>query len=242
MAGYDLVSDAITEFLHKLTHAQAQPHREVILITGVLALAVILFRPAWHLTRNFITIAHEGGHALAAILTGRRLSGIRLHSDTSGLTLSRGKPRGFGMIVTGLAGYTTPPLLGLGAAALLGTGRLTLLLWILLVLLALMLIMIRNFFGVVSVVAAIAIIIGVSWYAPADVQGAFGYAFVWFFLLGGARAVFELQQSRFRRQASGSDADQVAHLTHVPAILWVGFFVVVALLCLFFGFRWLTGY
>jgi hypothetical protein len=34
----------------------------------------------------------------------------------------------------------------------------------------------------------------------------------------------------------------VGHLTHVPAILWVGFFVVVALLCLFFGFRWLTGY
>src|SRR4051812_25489656 len=192
--------------------------------------------------RNFITIAHEGGHALAAVLTGRRLSGIRLHSDTSGLTLSRGKPRGFGMIMTGLAGYTTPSLIGLASAAILGTGHLTLLLWILLVLLALMLIMIRNFFGVVSVVVAIAIIVGVSWYSPPDVQGAFGYAFVWFLLLGGARAVFELQQSRFRHQAPGSDADQVGHLTHLPAILWVGFFAAVALVCLYFGFRWLTGY
>src|SRR5437868_3173837 len=129
MAGYELVSDAITEFLHKLTDAQAQPHQEVILATGVLALVVIVVRPVWHVMRNFITIAHEGGHALAAVVTGRRLSGIRLHSDTSGLTLSRGKPRGFGMIVTGLAGYTTPSLIGLAAAAVLGTGRLTLLLW-----------------------------------------------------------------------------------------------------------------
>ena len=37
-----------------------------------------------------VTIAHEGGHAVAALLTGRRLRGIRLHSDTSGLTLSAG--------------------------------------------------------------------------------------------------------------------------------------------------------
>src|SRR5215468_8017921 len=107
--------------------------------------------------RNFITIAHEGGHALAAVLTGRRLAGIRLHSDTSGLTLSRGRPSGFGMVITGLAGYTTPPLLGMGAAALLAIGRITLLLWLTVILLAAMLIMIRNVFGVVSVVVTIAI-------------------------------------------------------------------------------------
>ena len=37
----------------------------------------------WRLSRNAITIAHEGGHGLIALLTGRRLDGIRLHSDTS---------------------------------------------------------------------------------------------------------------------------------------------------------------
>ena len=40
--------------------------------------------------------------------SGRRLDGIRLHSDTSGLTVSRGKPTGIGMVLTAAAGYTAP--------------------------------------------------------------------------------------------------------------------------------------
>ena len=44
--------------------------------------------------------------------TGRKLHGIRLHSDTSGLTLSAGRPTGPGMILTLLAGYVAPPLVG----------------------------------------------------------------------------------------------------------------------------------
>ena len=62
-----------------------------------------------------ITIVHEAGHALVAVLVGRRLSGIRLHSDTSGLTLTKGKPYGPGMVLTALAGYVAPSLLGLGS-------------------------------------------------------------------------------------------------------------------------------
>jgi hypothetical protein len=145
------------------------------------------------------------------------------------------------MVITGLAGYITPPLLGVGASALLAVGRITLLLGLFLVLLAAMLIMIRNVFGVVSVVITIAIILGVAYYASPDIQAVFAYAFTWFLLLGGARAVFELQQSRYRRQAPGSDADQVGHLTHVPAIVWVGFFAVVALAALAVSAQWLVN-
>ena len=47
----------------------------------------------WPFTRVMITITHEGGHAFAALLTGRKLQGIRLHTDTSGLTISSGRPR-----------------------------------------------------------------------------------------------------------------------------------------------------
>ena len=78
---------------------------------------------AWRYSRNLVTIAHEAAHGLAALACGRRLSGIRLHSDTSGLTLSRGRPSGLGMIVTALAGYVGPGLLGLGAAYLLHLGH-----------------------------------------------------------------------------------------------------------------------
>ena len=47
------------------------------------ALAVVVPHTVWRLSRNAITIAHEGGHGLVALLTGRRLDGIRLHSDTA---------------------------------------------------------------------------------------------------------------------------------------------------------------
>ena len=45
-----------------------------------------------------------------AVVCGRRLRGIRLHSDTSGLTLSSGRPTGAGMVFSLAAGYLTPSL------------------------------------------------------------------------------------------------------------------------------------
>jgi hypothetical protein len=233
--------DTLAELVRRVFDAQPVPHRPVILAAGVLALVVVALRPLWSVARNVITIAHEGGHALAAVLTGRRLSGIRLHSDTSGLTVSRGLPNGPGMVITGLAGYLTPPLLGMLAAGLLAAGRITLLLWMCLVLLPAMLVMIRNVFGVVSVVATAALIFIVSWYAPGEIRAAFAYAFAWFLLIGGVRAVYELQQSRHRRLAPHSDADQIGHLTRVPAIVWVGVFAAVALVAFAVGTRWLLA-
>lgn len=233
------MTSALLDLWHRLLDRQPTPPAAVILAAGVLALAAVVPRPVWRLTRGFITIAHEGGHALAAVLSGRRLSGIRLHSDTSGLTLSRGRPTGPGMVITGLAGYVTPPLLGLGGAALLGIGHITALLWICLLLLPLMLVMIRNVYGVISLVVTMAILVGVAGYTPPAVQAAFGYGLVWFLLLGGVRPVFELQRSRRRRRLPDSDADQVGRLTHVPALVWVGFFAVVALSSLILGGRWL---
>ncbi len=57
----------------------------------------------------------------------------------------------------------------------------------------------------------------------------FAYAFTWFLLVAGVRPVFELQAKRSRRQARDSDADQLARLTPIPGIVWVGFFLVVTL-------------
>ena len=105
------------------------PTQWLVFVTAVVALTAVVPHRIWRLTRNAVTIAHEGGHGLVALLTGRRLDGIRLHSDTSGLTVSRGKPSGLGMILTAAAGYTAPPLLGLGGAWLLAAGHITLLLW-----------------------------------------------------------------------------------------------------------------
>lgn len=219
---------------------QVAPPLPLVVVTGVLALVAVALRPTWLVARNSVTIAHEGGHALVALLTGRRLTGIRLHSDTSGVTVSVGKRTGPGMVFTGLAGYVTPSLLGLGCAALLTVHHLTALLWIGIVLLALMLIMIRNAYGVLTVVVTGVVLFVVSWFASATVQAAAAYVVTWFLLFGGVRPVFELQAQRARRAAPDSDADQLHRLTGVPGIVWVALFGTVAVGCLVIGGYWLV--
>jgi hypothetical protein len=214
---------------HRVWSIQPDPPRLLVVVTGALALFVVGWRPAWALARNAVTIAHEGGHALVGIVCGRRLRGIRLHSDTSGLTLSSGRPYGPGMVLSLAAGYVTPSLLGLAGAGLLGLGRITLLLWVSLALLLAVLVMIRNVYGALAVVAVGALVFLVSWFASPAAQAAFAYAGVWFLLLGGVRPVGELQRLRSRGHAPDSDADQLARLTHVPGLLWVAVFGLVNL-------------
>ncbi|WLW52330.1 M50 family metallopeptidase [Streptomyces sp. YU58] len=232
-------STALPDLWDRLVGLQPDPDLWVVLATMVAALAIVVPHTLWRVSRNAITIAHEGGHGLVALLTGRQLNGIRLHSDTSGLTVSRGKPHGLGMILTAAAGYTAPPLLGLGGAALLAAGRITLLLWVATALLIAMLVMIRNAYGALTVIVTGGTFVVVSWLAGPQVQAAFAYAVVWFLLVGGVRPAFELQAKRARGGAGDSDADQLSRLTHVPAGLWLFLFHAVSLCSLIGGGRWL---
>ncbi|WP_198167493.1 M50 family metallopeptidase [Microbispora sp. ATCC PTA-5024] len=213
---------------NELTATQVAPPLWLVALSGLAALALVSYPPSWHVLRGLITIAHEGGHALAAVLTRRKLRGIRLHSDTSGVTLTRGNPTGPGMVATAAAGYVAPSLIGLGASWLVAAGRITLLLWAVLVLLVCMLLMIRNFFGAVALLAVGGAVFALSWFAPPNVQGACAYAAVWFLLLGGVRPILELQTKRRRGRAPDSDADQLARLTRVPGALWVLLFLLVS--------------
>ncbi|MCX4723881.1 M50 family metallopeptidase [Streptomyces sp. NPDC090052] len=221
--------------------AQSDPDQWLVIVTGVVALLAVLPHRIWRLTRNAVTIAHEGGHGLIALVTGRRLDGIRLHSDTSGLTVSRGKPHGLGMILTAGAGYTAPPLLGLGGAWLLAADHITLFLWAACVLLLAMLVMIRNAYGALTVIVTGAAFVLISWLTSAEVQAAFAYTAVWFLLIGGVRPAFELQRKRVRGHAGDSDADQLGRLTHLPPTVWLLLFHVVSLCSLIGGGRWLLG-
>jgi len=233
--------DGVTDLWDKLLGAQPDPPGLLVLLTALAGLLAVAFRPVWRVARNAVTIAHEGGHALMALLTGRRLRGIRLEFDTSGLTLSSGRPSGLGMILTLLGGYIAPSLVGVLGAWLLGGNRITLLLWLAIVLLLLMLINIRNLFGVVSLLITGAIVFVVSWFADPEVQAIFAYAGVWFLLFGGVRPVFELQSLRRRGRMRESDADQLAHITHLPPLFWVGLFLVVDLAALVVGAFLLAG-
>ncbi|SEM98698.1 M50 family metallopeptidase [Cryobacterium luteum] len=224
--------DVLLDIWQRMTtpHAALQPPTTWLTVAG--AALIVLFPPVWRVARHAITIVHEGGHGVVAVLCGRRLGGIRLHSDTSGLTVSRGRPSGPGMIFTLLAGYPAPALLGLGAAWLLSRGYDVGLLWALLAALALLLVQIRNWFGLWSVAVTAAVVFGVSWFGSAQVQGVFALLVTAFLLFGALRTSFELAQSRSRRAGSSSDADQLARLTHIPGTVWVGVFIALQLGCI----------
>ena len=55
------------------------------------------------------------------------------------------------------------------------------------------------------------------------------YLVTWFLLLAAPRPVLELQGARRRGRARDSDADQLARLTGVPGIVWIGMFLLVTL-------------
>ncbi len=172
-----------------------------------------------------VTIAHEGGHAVVGLLAGRRLAGIRLHSDTSGLTVTRGRPSGPGMVAMLMAGYLAPAALGLVAAVMLLNGYALGLMWVCALGLGLMLLQIRNFHGFAVVIAAIAILVVVSWYAPIPVQALFAYLLTWILLFAAPRPVIELARQRQRARTPNSDPDQLARLTRVPAGGWLMLFL-----------------
>jgi hypothetical protein len=235
VVSYAVHLSTLGDLWDRLVGVQPSPPRLIVLGTVVVALVIIVPYRNWRIARHVITIAHEGGHALTALVTGRQLAGIRLHSDTSGLTVSRGRPTGPGMIVTSMAGYLTPSLLGLFGAFLLTVGRITLMLWAAIAVLAVMLIMIRNVFGVVSVLTTIAIVVAVSWFTSAQTQAAFAYFSVWLLLVGGVRPVAELGRMRRGGRLPNSDADQLARLTRLPALVWVAFFLLGTVAALLFG-------
>lgn len=215
-----------------LLEAQPPPAGWVLVVSLAVAVLAVL-RPAWCWTRHVVTIAHEGAHGVVALATGRRLSGIRLHDDSSGVTVSVGRRSGPGMVAMLAAGYPGPALLGLAGALVLSTGRVTLLLWGLLAALALLLVQIRNWFGLLPVLLTGGVVAVVTLTTPSAVQQAFAHVLVLFLLLGAARSVLELRRSR--RRGGDSDADQLARLTHLPGSLWVAVLLAATVACLLVG-------
>ncbi|WP_062132514.1 M50 family metallopeptidase [Demequina aestuarii] len=204
----------------------------VAALVPLAAVIVCLAIPqAWHAVRHVVTIAHEAGHAVVATLLGRKVSGIRLHSDTSGLTTHSGSTKRLPLTLTAFAGYPAPAVLGVGAAALLGAGYAFGLLWVLLVVLLLVLVQIRNVYGFLVMVLAIGGFGWLAWSAPDPWRVGVAYGVTWLLLLGAVRAVVELHGSRRGVQGGGSDADALARTTRVPALVWVGLFWLVTVAC-----------
>jgi hypothetical protein len=210
----------LQEVWDRATATQPVPEPSFVLATGVVALLLVLVPATWPRVRLGVTVVHEAGHAVVAVLVGRRLRSITLHSDTSGLTVSRGKPTGPGMVAMLAAGYLAPALLGLLAALLLAAGRSVGLLWLLVVLTAALMLWVRNGYGFLVLLVGGAGVLALTWYADGTVQSIAAYLITWLLLLAAPRPLVELLAAG-RRRGRTSDADQLARLTRVPAVVWI---------------------
>lgn len=210
---------------------------EVSLLLGVAALVLTWSPLGYRWVRHLVTLVHEAGHAAVAALVGRRLTGIRLHRDTSGVTESRGRPRGPGMVATVLAGYPAPAFVGLAGAIALGAGYAAALLWGLVLTCAAVLLLVRNLYGLwVVVVVGVGVAV-LSWTAPAPVLSGTAYLLVWALLLAAPRSVVELHRGRGDRGGRGSDPAQLRRLTGLPAGVWTAVFWLVTAGALVLGAR-----
>lgn len=234
------VLDVLDQIWSAATSPADLPDLRLVLVTAGIALLAVAWRPSWSVVRHGVTTVHEAGHAVVALLTGRQLQGIRVHSDTSGLTLSKGRPRGPGMWAMTFAGYTAPALVGLAAAFGLSRGYAVGVLWALVVLAVFVLVMIRNWYGLWTVLVTLVLLVAVTWWGSDGLRLGAAYTVVWLLLLGAPRAVVELWSQRRRGRAAGSDADVLGRLTHTPGALWVLVFALVTVATLAQGARWLA--
>lgn len=205
-----------------------------------LMLALVLYPPTWRRARHGATIIHEMGHVAMGWLWGRRVQGIRLHNDTSGLTLTAGKPRGLGVLMTYLAGYPTPALVGLALTWASVSGYSGAALTLVMVLLALAFLLVRNIFGLLILTVALGGAGYVFWDANPPIVTGFTLAAGIFLLLAGTRTCFDLRETHKHGEGGESDAEMASQHSLLPASAWVYIFIGASLVCVAQGINVVT--
>jgi Peptidase M50B-like len=197
--------------------------------TGLLVFIAFLIDGVWRLARHISVMAHEGAHVAAGWSVGHRVSGVKLNRDATGVTTTRGTGS-FKSVIISFAGYLGPSLFGLAAAYLISLDQIKAALVLALVCLAIMLILIRNFFGVISVVISGVLVFLALRYGGPEVQAVTACALSWFLLFSGVRWVL-------MHGTGAQDAIDLADSTHIPRFIWVMFWLAITVAALWVGGR-----
>lgn len=237
----------VFDFVTERFSAASQPDPTVIVVVGVVAVLITVVPKIWRIVRQASTIIHEMGHVLAAWISGRRVSGIKLHSDTSGVTVSRGKPRGPGMLVTALAGYPAPGLLALGLATLTAAGYAGAALSIYQLVLVVALLLSRNVVGGISCLVSVLATGAIWWFNDPTLVTHTVVGLSVFYAVAGVRGTLDLWAVHFatlrprsspaaraysRQRAAGTDASRAARAwapLALPAAVWLVLLLLVSL-------------
>jgi hypothetical protein len=201
--------------------------------TGLLVLIAFLIEGIWRLARHISVIAHEGAHVAAGWSVGHKVTSVKLKRDATGATITQGPDR-FRPVIILFAGYLGPSLFGLAAACFIALDQITIALGLALLWLAIMLILIRNFFGVISVVLNGVIVFLVLRYGTPAAQAVAACALSWFLLFSGVRWVL-------MHGTGAQDAIDLKRATRIPRFIWVIFWLAITVAALWVGGHLLIG-
>lgn len=198
----------------------------VATVVGLVAVA----HPVWRVSRGWVTLAHELGHAVTAMAAEARVRRIRIHLDTSGLTewsgtsTRRRLPRG----VVAWWGHPAPGALAVAVAAGLAAGHAVLVAQVVAVAVAVATVVwVRNPWG--AVVGTSLVVVaggGAALGATASLGACAAVAVLW--SVGGLRAAADAMRGAGR--AVGSDAAVLSEVLWLPAGFWAGSMAVVSAL------------
>jgi hypothetical protein len=197
---------------HQFGHALEPLPKSVAVPVGLLVFIAFALEGIWRLARHITVIAHEGAHVATCWIMGSRVTGVTLKSNADGRTDSIG-PNGLGGIISSFAGYLGPSIFGLGAAVLIALDHIVAVLWLTVIFLAIILLLVRNSFGVISVILNGGLIFLVLRYGNAELQTITAYALSWFMLFSGVRWVL-------KHNTDAGDADNLRDVTHIPRVVW----------------------
>ncbi len=235
----------------KIAH-DARPQAKALLAAAALSLALWFIPYAWVLSypfQLFVTFIHEGGHALAAVLTGNSVQSLSVALDTSGLTETITPVEGnfFSRMLISSAGYVGAISFG---ALLLWLVRMRVKARAILVGSAVIIAGLTAVFGFVvpltnysfspfTVVSGAALTLGLL--AGAKYLGTAARNFLVSFLAVQCvlDALFNLRDLLFLSLATDAptDAGNMAALTGIPSIFWALFWIAVSVIILSLALR-----
>ncbi|MBC7724845.1 MAG: M50 family metallopeptidase [Burkholderiaceae bacterium] len=200
----------------------------VLLAIAGIALALSIPRATWQYFGLFTTLVHELGHAVAGILTGRTVHGIRIRRNHSGEALSSGRGT-LGPVISGVFGYPAPAIVGAAQLWSVVNGFTAVALFAGGVTLVLTLLVIRNLFGVLVVLASAAASAALWFFATPQLQGYALLALGTALLIGSVRGLITVVavHVRHRERLSTSDAYLLARRTGIPSPFWLLLFAAI---------------
>ncbi|HEU4714462.1 MAG TPA: M50 family metallopeptidase [Pyrinomonadaceae bacterium] len=234
----------------------ARPQAMTLLVATAISLVLWFIPFAWILYypfQIFVTFIHEGGHALAAVLTGGSVNYMWVATNTEGVTVSTGRGGLLSQMFVSSAGYLGAMAYG---ALLLVLIRKAVAARIVLLVSAFYILALTLIFGFIKPLYSLdglsgipfTLVAGIGLAAALVLIAKFASARVASFFMSFLavqcvlNALFNLKDllalsSPFQSALVHTDAMNMARATGIPAIFWAGFWIFLALGILWFAMR-----